>query len=207
MIVVFVGTNRMSFFVYKDVICTSSTWFERFFKKDSPTVDYKMIDLPKHHPTTFKIYLEWMYSQKKDLASLYRTSIQPTEDDDLKTKTFHALLSLWYLADALEDTAFKNDVVTSFIVEHNANGIQIDPARITEVFARTLAGSGLRKWLIEATIPLMTASWLDAYKDILPQELVFQALKNLAVKSGEAVHSIPPKRVEAWRYYEHAQKV
>lgn len=122
-----VGSEKVEFMVHQDLICDRSPFFKAAYSGEWAEAQRKKVDLPDHEADSFKIYLEWAYSLRKDLADLARAAIELEVSEypaDEKTNARRdwlciMLCSLWMLGDCLGDDEFKNDVMTSLIGEHS----------------------------------------------------------------------------------------
>ena len=79
MISVLVGEEKIEFIVHKDLICERARFFKAALSKDWTEAHKRIIYAPLCRPEHFKIYLEWLYTQTKDLVDLACTAHDPND--------------------------------------------------------------------------------------------------------------------------------
>lgn len=149
---------------------------------------------------------------RTDFVNIARTLFGPelgtlppsTIDLQRGVRATTTLLDLWILADYIGDEMCKNEVINNLISEHRAGRITVYPTHSIQVFGSTIPDSGLRMWFVDAVLPAMTVSTLEANRLFFPQGFIFQSFKRLIAKQGTAEKSIIPKEADACSYHYHA---
>ena len=211
---VLVGMDKKSFIVHKDMICSRSSFFKAACSGVWSEAKERKVELPDYSPPSFKIYLEWAYSQSADLGELARAAIQPGmrkyEGDqpisERKRRTCDVLCELWMLADYLGDNTCKNKVVDTLIKESNEKKIAVSSKAVSDVYKKTPSGCGLQRWLTDAMLPIWTFEKLNKLspsEEFPPKSFLLLSLKRLMAKKGPVAFKDRPQMSEASNYHDY----
>ena len=218
-VTVLVGEGDVAFVVHQDLICNRSSFFKAACSKTWMDAREKTVSLPDHLPTTFKLYLEWAYSQTSDNAGLARAVAKANETNEsnfLKKEAkrnrciCHELCLLWCLADYLGDQACKNEVIDNLLRAYGPREVEaagISSETVVLVYQRTQPHSSVRKWLIDATSPSLTNSTLHAMNDSIPAAFFLELLKIIVDRPIPLGDEEFPTITWAYKYHEHVEPV
>lgn len=205
-----VGTDKEEFIVHQDLICHRSLFFRAACSNHTWTESQsKQVQLLAQNANTFRIYLQWAYHLIGNLADLCRRSLlkvsghDVTSYDVIRMNTCLVLCHVWMLADFLNDVGCKNEVISNLVREHAADNFKYlwHPKLPRTIYGGTVRGSGLRKWLVDSTLPLIKPCDLDCEPDNIPQEMLSDMLKAFIARKDQTRYEVP-KVSEAWKYHE-----
>lgn len=192
-----VGTT--AFGVHSDIIRHHSTHF-----RDNNSDAWKEIQnhgagLPALDVATFRLYIDWLYSQTPDLASAASSVeyLQPSSEFRA-SKLCYRLCNLWLLAGVLGDTACKNNVIKTLIRENALGHIELTTFNCQYVYDKTDSGSGLRKWLIDTGLATLRSKDVERQWITLPEAMQVDLMK-LALGR---LNATAPQDSDAEKYYE-----
>lgn len=194
-ITVLVGENKKSFLVHQDLICDRSPFFKAACSSAWPA-NSGAVQLPNHQPFVFQAYLQWAYSASHDLSSVMHEIVEDQADYKNDTPLFQsrvrcsALTMLWILADYLQDSACKNNVMKNLDREQSTNkGLHHNLHGLFEtVYTKTVQGSGLRRWLVDTVLPTVTKDYLTVEASNLPADMLVDLFKAFVGRKGQCVH-------------------
>ena len=202
-----VGAQQEQFTVHQDMICDRSPFFKAACSKGWVEHEARKVNLPDESPEIFQAYLDWAYSQTKDIIrllkspdSLLDSMLDFAIQQDLRLK----LCRLWILADYLGDSTCKNEVMNNLISLHAKPRLIIVrySAVSRVVYERTGNQSKLRKWLVDTLVPMIDAKSLHMKLWRCPADFMMDMFQAFVQKAGPVGRDNFPKATNAARYYE-----
>lgn len=193
--------NATEFYVHADLIVENSDLLALELKeeKDYAERNPQTLTLRDQSAAEFGIFVSFLYTN-------YVYSASPKEEDKVE---LDCLLKLWFLAQHLQSTSFKDAITDAFIEKARASDIKEHLLGICDsLFLHVKGESGLGQWLVEKA-----ASWLDPSEwESIPfkpehTRFFFEALKALAgmkafsTYRGDEVY----EREEGCGYHEHGK--
>ena len=145
---VFVGAQKKSFVVHKDVITRRSPFFKSACAKCwAKNAECPKINLPEDDPTIFGVFLQCIYQ-----------NVVPTE---LAQETFELMAKVYVFADKVGDLTTANLIIDEFT--RLSDKIQEIPGldTIAVVFQRTSENAPLRRLIVDFCIREAPISWLS----------------------------------------------
>jgi hypothetical protein len=162
-------TERQVFHVHKAVLCKTSGFLQAALKPEWQGPEPRPVDLTDEDPTTFKMYLPWLYSGK--------VSLKPyTEKSDTSISgCSEAVARSSVLGAKLMASAFQNAVLMAFIDCLEYDGYIPSHHAIRTIYKGTEAGSPARKlmvdfWVCEANDTWARESDIDNVADTVGTE-------------------------------------
>ena len=167
--------------------------------------EQKTIRLEQHSPAAFKIYLESLYANDADLATIATTYVDELvpvperheDEDSAAHNAGHSLCKLWVLGDYLADTKFKNDVLKSMhqgaAIEGN---VEIPVAAWTFTNANAPANSSLSKLVRDLMLPDMTVKRLEKHAAVFSAECLMSWLKSCIREYGQGIGALGEDEIE-----------
>lgn len=163
MIVVLVSVTEQRFTVHKDIICTKPKFFTAACRKSWPEGRVKVVRLPEVEPTTFQLYLDWVYSD--NIA---------TESNGLP-ESHKPLVKLYLLGNYLGDMQCRNETMKVPCAHHQDLGSLVPSEKSAHlVWENTTPGSLLRKWLVDIYVWRASSDFLVQAIVLFPPELTQQ---------------------------------
>ena len=172
------------------MICDRSPFFKAACSKRWVEHGIRTVHLPGQLSKIFQAYLEWAYSQTKDITNLLVTDVPgPNSLQSL----FQAsdlcldLCRLWILADYLGDTACMNVVIANLFSIRSQRTWSFDCyGGMTGELVHDARGSNskLRKWLVDSISFDIRPSTLRTSLGSFPSDLVLEIFEAYANKKG-----------------------
>ena len=208
MISVAVGTPATLFVVHKDLICTNSPFFKAACSSWWPRPKGQPIKLPDHKPRTFQLYCDWLYSPSSSLRAaaeavdgLPDSNSMAVMGDDHGTTICTRLCYLWILADYLNDTGCKNEVINSLLRGLHGN-IASARTRVFPIVYQTRETSALRRWLIDCVVPFISPTNIRSETETFTAEMLRDILTAYAAAQSMLPAARAPDIGQALRYHE-----
>lgn len=110
---------------HKDVLIESSDFFRAASNLLWKEGKERLVRLPDVAPTTFEVYIGWLYTDEVDIADAEAT--QDVRED------FDLLIACFALGDMLQDVHFMNSVVNRFIKQAEDRGAVPSPCCIARL--------------------------------------------------------------------------
>lgn len=186
MVKIYVGDDKEPFCVHKQIIETSSDFFDKalngqFAEKDG------LFRLPSQESKSFGLYIQWLYS--KDLHHAMKAEGIDIRTGDDTRPSYGRLLQLYSLGDVIQDSEFQNATLDAMIAIASRTGLfPIYTAFIKCVFETLPPNSTLNKYLVDMWVYFRFAEWtnresidLNAY----PQEFWIEVTKGLINDPGQ----------------------
>jgi hypothetical protein len=180
-ITVLVGDERTPYMLHKDKICAQSNFFKAACSQAyepwaAVDVDDSIVRLPEESPEHFETYRDWVYKSQIHISN----AISVNEEI--------GLMRLYLLGIVLDDYKFRNAVMERLIGTLNLIDAFPTSKEIGEVYAKTSAGSPLRRFLVIFAMPLhdpnapgaleIMAEWPKVFITEMAQELLLDRLSN-----------------------------
>ena len=139
---IFVGPERKDFIVFKEVLCTESTYFNFIFNNRSAEAETNTARLPDEDPNFFVLFLTWLYAEE-----LFPTVKK--HRGDYKLTPYH-LVRLYTFGHRYGIRRFKNDCADA-LLHHNTRLSWITEVleEAEYIYENTAAGSPLQRMLID----------------------------------------------------------
>ncbi|KAK6005766.1 hypothetical protein QM012_007408 [Aureobasidium pullulans] len=137
-----VGNQEKAYILHKDLLCFYSDYFRAAFDGPFREAAERKLRLPDVEESVFERVQLWLYTRNLQL---------PTDE----TEIFEILIDLWIFGDQHQIPLLQNRVMDEFFDRCEAAD-SIASYLIEKVYAKTLAGSPLRKAFIEVVAWAMT---------------------------------------------------
>ncbi|KAK5163391.1 uncharacterized protein LTR77_010764 [Saxophila tyrrhenica] len=208
-IVVYQAFQRQTFAVHEDLLYHYAPNLKHFSYHSSVPAAAD-IKIEKHLPTTFRNYLEWLYSSDEDRSRCIRTLLQPTIDGAGEKETRDQLacvklIRLWLLTNMLGDKACKNAVIDVLISRACAGELCLCASSMVFIFEETDETSELRRWAVDEYTASTTVAELDDGKDMMPEGFEGSALRRLIEKTRKGERVGKPRLEDACLYHDHGR--
>lgn len=182
-----VGEQEDTFTVHETLICEHAAFFKAACSGDWKEGPTRTVRLSSSSPANFQIYLDWLYShQQLDLTDLAMKSVEEAGlsckqklAENLALHHISKLINLWVMGDYLMDTIFKNRVMDNIIWHELPKRRLVKLHMINRIITNTPRVSGLQRWVIDHTALLVDAAQLQAMREWLPPDVVFELLKKM----------------------------
>jgi hypothetical protein len=159
-----VGKEKKAYTLHKDLLCFYSDYFRAAFNGSFKEASARKLELPDVKPSLFDEFQVWLYTQ--DLQG-------PTDNSE----QICFLANMWILGDQHQIPLLQNqamDKIFASVAKHHI----FAPSAVPDIYTMTVAGSPLRKAVIEIvgwTAELEkwdassgTAGWtIECLKDLL----------------------------------------
>ena len=175
---VFVGEEKRSFAVHKNIICAHSPFFEAACSQRWATATPNPIALPEDDPEVFDIYLNCVYKNCVDVGNL-EDPLPSEEHYHECSRVYLRLAKTYLLADKLQDVATTN-LVMDEIIRYRTSRLSIPPRGVTAFIAgHTLVESPLRRFFVDLYVHQASLGAIQAAfgTDRLPQSFMFSVLE------------------------------
>ncbi|EPE31712.1 POZ [Glarea lozoyensis ATCC 20868] len=145
MVDIYIGEEKTHFRVHKSILCTKIEYFERMFNS-SFAESSGFASFPEDDPTCFDVLLEWVYSGSlRNLAP----------GDKSKPRLWNPY-QLFSLVDRMMIQGLKDGIMDAWISHDKADDALPGIHDATEIYAKTPAGSGPRKYMAYALHYVLT---------------------------------------------------
>jgi hypothetical protein len=168
------------------------------------------VTLTATHPYCFKIYLDSLYNNAASLLPLaqachadFAISHAPILFKEPGV-TRHILCELWALGDFLGDDEFCNRAINGLIQANLAQAFCPAMKTLHLVVEETAAGSPLRHWLIESSLPYLEPDQLNTFMPRWPQQLQYDLLRTAITNKDSIGTSTPIQLSAAPKYHKRA---
>jgi BTB/POZ domain len=144
-ITVVVGTEKVSFMTYKQLICNASPFFQKALKGKFKEATIQQVELPDVDPEMFSQYLQWMYSGTIDVG-IFLLADKKVDAADF----WPAVRKLYTLGSYLQCPAFGNMIIKCIRRKLGADGNIPLPTslHISEIDSSTVGGCALRRLVV-----------------------------------------------------------
>ena len=134
------------FMIHKDLPFKRSEFFR---KTTNAAAAINSKGISPHH---FKVYVDWLYTQRTNIVALlrgtYNSKGDPTEFDLLRERYIgRTLCDLWIIGGILGDTKFQNEIMDSLFNFEYFKEEKADVEVVKLIVQRTSAGPKLQSWL------------------------------------------------------------
>ncbi|KAH0009655.1 hypothetical protein KCU78_g10623, partial [Aureobasidium melanogenum] len=130
-----VGKNKKAYTLHKDLLCFYSNYFRAAFNGSFKEAAERKLELPDVEKHVFEAVQLWLYTRKLQ---------KPTEI----SRCYEFLVGLWIFGDQHQVPLLQNQVMDEIFAIHKATK-SISSHLVGTIYAKTLAGSPLRKAFIE----------------------------------------------------------
>jgi hypothetical protein len=148
MITVLLGSgpkaSRNSFIVHKSLLMSVSGFFASGLKHAFRESINGMFEMEEEDPTSFAVFVQWVYFNRLFIASVTETSSSQNDDED----EWHCLPRLYTLGERLDAPKFK-DAVISAILEKVDESKVVPDNWATYVYQNTVSACSLRRLLVD----------------------------------------------------------
>ena len=173
--------ERESFSVHEDLICEHSAFFKAACSKAWAETENKTFHLDSVLAVNLKFYVDWLYTQRKDIAPQVHnlitslSQVEPMELQPFKLIACQALCKLWALGDFFGDPGFKNVVMDS-LEDYAFTATETQHLHTVKIIVdESPPGCALHCWLVDQLIG-MESSKLKELVPTLPHEMVCDVL-------------------------------
>ncbi|KAI4851213.1 hypothetical protein E4T44_02270 [Aureobasidium sp. EXF-8845] len=130
-----VGKEEKAYTLHKELLCFYSDYFRAAFNGSFKEATERKIELPDVEISLFDAFQFWLYT--RDLQGPTRVLEQ-----------FQFLINMWILGDQYQIPLVQNQVMDRIFVKREES-LSFSITLVPEVYAKTVAGSPLRKAIIE----------------------------------------------------------
>ena len=161
MVTLLVGNKKTPFHVHMDMLCSVSPFFKSAFmgigsfKEKSE----RLMTLPEDRTSTIDRMIHWLYSKHipYDQESMVPDEPDYKGDND---EGYRQLTSLYITADKYGILALKNDIINTLQNLRLRNAFLPPAKMIRYVYRHTLAGSGLRRLIVDWHVWHTDPNWV-----------------------------------------------
>lgn len=100
------------------------------------------MDLEDVLPTTFDLFLDWLYMQKVE------TNLDPDAPNATQNEQYMGFAKLWILADRLLVPRLQNEVIIAFDKVRVANNLRLEICS-NIIYENTAEGSPLQQYIVQ----------------------------------------------------------
>ena len=149
MVSLLVGQDEAPFNVHRDILCKASPFFTSAFMGSSAgefqEKSKQSMNLPEEDPEIFDNLIQWIYAKR------FPFDIREHAESSYVMATVMHLATLYVAADKYDILELKNDVIHQLWIlsGKTQNDVGIGDKIIEFVYANTVAGSRLRKLLVQ----------------------------------------------------------
>ncbi|KAL5321118.1 hypothetical protein ACEPPN_011930 [Leptodophora sp. 'Broadleaf-Isolate-01'] len=176
------GPTPIEFQVHKEVVCLHSDVLAAAFNGsliEGQTQTYRLEDTTAR---AFRLFMQWLYSQKLKLTQTRPDyeSISETDDkrDKLEEEEGMSLVELWVLADKFRMPVLQNAALDAMHLILMSPTGRIPTYAFEYIFKNTCVGSPLRKYTTKVCLEYVPPETLIACHAHFPRDLLF----NMALK-------------------------
>ncbi|KAK3658477.1 hypothetical protein LTR56_001888 [Elasticomyces elasticus] len=216
-ITVVVGEEGELFTVHTATICQKSEFSASACKREWQEGKDKTVPLPDIRPKVFTLYVNWAYTGVLDVEigddlELVQDSPQSADDDHMIQKKKEVelwdlrqsnIIALYLAADFLLDEALKDRAIDG-LLDTVGKTFKVEPALISEIWALTTTGSGLRRVILDTIISHSNGPNFIAIKrsdDRIPTEFFADIAERLLDVHGPAT-AVQPTLLRREHYYD-----
>ena len=206
------GGDARSFWIYKDLICFRSPFFENALSHNWKESEDNVIRLPEDEPEIFDLYVQVLFTGKIPVGEVM--SIDESEKDEANSEDeavkqasleYIRLGKLYVFAEKLQDVTTKNLTVTAFVEALSLRrlGMRHFPNSdvITLIYNGTPKPCPIRELLVDIYAIYAVPSWWgkDVAEDY-PKDFLFDTMRRLTEDREGSVDS--SKITKATNYHE-----
>jgi hypothetical protein len=144
------------FYAHKSVLCQSSGFFKAATKLEWKSTEPRTIDLSDEDPKVFRMYLQWLYTQK--VAFLAPTG--KTNDGEAYHVSAEPLIDSYLIGEKLIDPTYQNAVIKALMRGIHEKFVQFPSDEIIRhAYQYTTQRSPLRKRLVDFHVWAGESCW------------------------------------------------
>ncbi|KAI4655898.1 hypothetical protein J4E93_000614 [Alternaria ventricosa] len=141
-------SKQRIFHIHKSVLCKTSAFFQNATKPEWSGPTPRPIDLSDECPSTFHLYVQWLYSGK---IAVKTKPLSDSDTGDRKRESVnqHSMIQSYVLGERLMDPTFQNAVLQCLIECVEQEDSYPGDQTIKTAYKRTTKHSPLRKLLVD----------------------------------------------------------
>lgn len=201
-----VGRQSTEFTEQHGIICHHSQYFSNLYGHQKCQDYITTLHLPHEDANIYSIYHIWLGSLTNDLGGLVKasnlsngTTTKQTNDGVESNEACITLLKLWDLAKTLRDASCKEAILKSLIRDKYWEYLWDEP-RIFRMVYTTPARPGLRRWLVESLLPILTPKFIKDRWNMFPSDMARDLFEAFVEKKGNVTKNARPKEADAADY-------
>ncbi|KAF2164069.1 hypothetical protein M409DRAFT_56791 [Zasmidium cellare ATCC 36951] len=200
-IAVSVGDPATTFQINANILCTSSGYFQAILLEKKPHGKQISIELPRHEPAAFNIYLNWRHRGKLFINQPTGKNAKGNEDV-FRESFWENMLEAYFLGNKIDDTDFEDALLDSALLAMlgDDEGVTWYPGRRIRqrLYERTSPGCCMRRLFVHMAASLTNVKQLVHDDD--PLTFLQELQRELASGKEEDTYQIGVERA----FHEHA---
>jgi hypothetical protein len=206
-ITIVVGEDKKKYFVHESHIRSSSEFFDRAMNGDWKEKATRVIDLPEIDPSTFSVYVKWLYSGQFFITGADDLFLYNDDAGNLHDEEWTKWSASYKLGSYLMDGDFRDALIDMAIEKVREQEVYFYNNLHNDIYAYSTQGSNHRKLALDVTLH----SWTDSEFRLVAQnahEVDF--LTDLVAALGPKLHieytrtwESFSKDIDTCRYHEH----
>lgn len=198
-ITVLVGPEEKAYILHTSVLTAQSTFFRAAVEGGFKESKEKVIRLPEIDTESWSTYLQWIYSNEVVVLNP-----EEIDNDGYGVKRRNRLITLYLLADAVDDLTLRNKIVDEYVKVFKSTRLW-ECENISVLLNSVSESNKFRELILDFILRSSpdSAAYLQEISDQLPKSFLLEVATTLLTMALDLRNMRMPTKTPACEYHEH----